>query len=260
MSHRLFDLHGKTAYVTGGAGGIGLAVAAGMISAGARVVIADLADGTQAAASIGADYLPVDVSDEASSRDSLAAAARRLDAPLDIVVLNAGVGDVGPTLMESEQPLIDKLVSINQIGVLYGLKHAPGQMQDNGAIIATSSMAAHISLPGNGVYAATKRAVDSLVETAAMELGGRGIRVNSVCPGYTDTALGSGEEGQRICEAFTALGRMATVDDLVGVYLFLAADAGRYLTGQSIKVDGGWDCGPTSRLLALVTGSTVAPS
>jgi NAD(P)-dependent dehydrogenase (short-subunit alcohol dehydrogenase family) len=95
---------------------------------------------------------------------------------------------------------------------------------------------------------------------AALELGARGIRVNTVCPGYTATALGSGEEGQKICEAFTALGRVATVDDMAGVYVFLASDASRYMTGQALKVDGGWDCGPTSRLLAMVTGSDQAPS
>ena len=107
---------------------------------------------------------------------------------------------------------------------MLGLKHAPAAMRDGGSIIATSSLASNISLPGNGVYSATKRAVNSLVATAAMELGARKLRVNAVCPGYTATALGSGEEGQRICEAFTALGRMATVEDLVGIYRFLAAD------------------------------------
>ena len=120
-------------------------------------------------------------------------------------------------------------------------------------------MAAFINLPGSGVYSAGKRAVTSMTEMAALELGSRGIRVNCVCPGYTATALGSGEEGKTICEAFTALGRMATVEDMAGVFVFLATDASRYMTGQALKVDGGWNCGPTSQLLELVTGSDVAP-
>ena len=89
-------------------------------------------------------------------------------------------------------------------------------MNDGGSIISTSSMAAFINVPGAGVYSAGKRAVISMTEMAALELGSRGIRVNTVCPGYTATALGSGEEGEKICEAFTALGRVATVDDMAG--------------------------------------------
>jgi len=259
MSHPLFDLSGRRALVTGGAAGIGFAVAEALRACEVAVAIADITDCSAQASEIGAVPIEMDVSSEASVRDGFAEAVQTLGGMLDLVVLNAGVGDVGPTLEASDDALIEKVTRINQLGVLYGLKHAPAVMNDNGSIIATASMAAHITVPGNGVYAATKRAVTSLVETAAMELGARGIRVNDICPGYTDTAMGSGDEGRQICEAFTALGRMATVEDLVGVYLFLAADASRYVTGQSIKVDGGWDCGPTSRLLEMVTGSAVAP-
>ncbi len=260
MSHSLFDLTSRTAYVTGGAAGIGLGVATALRESGAEVVIADRVDATAQADRIGARYFPVDVAEEASVRESLRMATEHHQAKLDIVVLNAGVGDVGPTLENTDQALMEKVISVNQKGVIHGLKHAPGSMNDGGSIIATSSMAAHISLPGGGVYSSTKRAVNSLVETSAMELGGRGIRVNSICPGYTDTAMGSGEEGAVLCEAFTALGRMANVEDLVGVFLFLSSDASRYITGQAIKVDGGWDCGPTEKLMELVTGSSIAPS
>ena len=94
-----------------------------------------------------------------------------------------------------------------------------------------------------------------MVEMAALELGGRNIRANAVAPGYIDTALGSGAEGQALCEAFTALGRFGTVEDVVGVFGFLVSDAARYITGQTIKVDGGWDCGPTQQLLEQVIGN-----
>jgi NAD(P)-dependent dehydrogenase (short-subunit alcohol dehydrogenase family) len=182
-----------------------------------------------------------------------------LGGALDIVVLNAGVGDVGSTFEQTDQALIDKVTRINHWGVLYGLKHAPAHTADNGSIISTSSMAAFINVPGAGVYSAGKRAVNSMTEMAALELGARGIRVNAVCPGYTATAMGSGDDGRKLCEAFTALGRVAVVEDLVGVYLFLASDASRYMTGQSLKVDGGWHCGPTTRLLEIITGSAAAP-
>ena len=255
----MYHLAGRNAYITGGSSGIGRAVAEIFVAHGARVVIADIVDAAPVASEIGATALRCNVGDEDSVRDSLQAAAALMDGKLDIVVLNAGVGDVGPNLTETEQPLLEKITRINHWGVMYGLKHAPAVMRDGGSIISTSSMAAFINVPGAAAYSASKRAVTSLTEMAALELGARGIRVNCICPGYTDTAMGSGDEGRLLCEAFTALGRAATVDDLSGVFLFLASDASRYMTGQALKVDGGWHCGPTPQLLQLVTGSDQAP-
>jgi NAD(P)-dependent dehydrogenase (short-subunit alcohol dehydrogenase family) len=255
----MFSLKNKAAFITGGSSGIGLGVAKAYVGLGANVAIGDISDGSETASEIGAHYIRVDVSDESSVQKGMREATEQLGSQLDIVVLNAGVGDVGPTFERTDQALIDKLTRINQWGVLYGLKHAPAFMNDFGSILSTASMAAFINVPGSGVYSAGKRAITSMTEMAALELGTRGIRVNTICPGYTATALGSGDEGQRICEAMTALGRVAEVDDMVGVYAFLASDASRYITGQSFKVDGGWSCGPTERLLALVTGSSAAP-
>jgi NAD(P)-dependent dehydrogenase (short-subunit alcohol dehydrogenase family) len=254
-----FSLAGKRAFVTGGTSGIGRAVAEAFVAQGAAVVVADITDGTAVANEIGAHFVSADVSNEASVEKALRDGAGLCGGKFDVVVLNAGVGDVGPSFEETEQALIEKVTKINHWGVLYGLKHAPAHMNDGGSIISTSSMAAFINVPGSGVYSAGKRAVTSLTEMAALELGARSIRVNCVCPGYTATALGSGEEGQMLCEAFTALGRAATVDDMAGVYVFLAGSASAYMTGQSLKVDGGWDCGPTAKLLELVTGDASAP-
>ena len=255
----LFSLAGKRAFITGGTSGIGRAVAEAFVAHGAAVVIADITDGTTVADEIGARFVSVDVSNEESVSEALRLGADTLKGKFDTVVLNAGVGDVGPTFEETGQALIEKVTRINHWGVLYGLKHAPAYMDEGGSIVSTSSMAAFINIPGAGVYSAGKRAVTSMTEMSALELGARGIRVNCVCPGYTATALGSGEEGQKLCEAFTALGRVATVEDMAGVYVFLASDASSYMTGQSLKVDGGWDCGPTERLLELVTGDASAP-
>lgn len=255
----IFSLADKHAFITGGTSGIGRAVAEAFLAQGATVVVADIADGTVIAEDMGASFVSIDVSNEDSVLDALRYATEFCGGKLDIVVLNAGIGDVGPTFEDTDQALIEKVTRINHWGVLYGLKHAPGRMNDGGSIISTSSMAAFINVPGAGVYSAGKRAVTSMTEMSALELGARGIRVNCVCPGYTATALGSGEEGQKLCEAFTALGRVATVEDLAGVFVFLASDASSYMTGQSLKVDGGWDCGPTEKLLELVTGDTSAP-
>ena len=255
----MFSLAGRNAFITGGTSGIGKAVAEAFVAHGARVVIADITDGSEVADEMGTTFVRADVSDDDSVATALQQAVNALGSKLDIVVLNAGVGDVGPTLEETDQALIDKVTKINHYGVLYGLKHAPKHMNDGGSVISTSSMAAFINVPGAGVYSAGKRAVISMTEMAALELGSRGIRVNAVCPGYTATALGSGEEGEKLCEAFTALGRVATVDDMAGVYVFLASPASAYMTGEALKVDGGWHCGPTSRLLEMVTGSREAP-
>ena len=255
----MFDLSGKRAFVTGGSSGIGRAVAEAFVELGAHVVIGDIIDASDVAEAIGASAVHCDVADEQSMSTALNT-ARDTVGSIDIVVLNAGVGDVGPTLTEVDQDLIEKVTRINHWGVVYGLKHAPTVMRDGGSIISTSSLAAFLSLPGASIYSASKRAVVSLTETAAVELGSRGIRVNCVCPGYTDTAMGSGDEGKVICEAFTALGRPATVEDLVGTYAFLAGSASRYITGQAFKVDGGWSAGVTPELLKRITGQDAAPS
>jgi NAD(P)-dependent dehydrogenase (short-subunit alcohol dehydrogenase family) len=251
----MFTLEGKTAFITGGAAGIGLAVAKLFAANGAAVVIADLSDGEEIAASFGGQFVPIDVSREDSVREALVAAEARVG-KLDIVVNNAGVGDIGPEITGTEQGLIDKVTRINHFGVFYGLKHGPTFMNDGGSIINTSSMASMISMPGSAVYSAGKRAVNGLTEMAALELGVRGIRVNAVCPGYIDTALGSGDEGRKLSEVFTALGRAGTTDDVAGVFLFLASDASGYMSGESLRVDGGWHCGPTPQLLAAVIGSS----
>jgi NAD(P)-dependent dehydrogenase (short-subunit alcohol dehydrogenase family) len=255
----MFDLTGKRAFVTGGASGIGLAVAKGMKAQGAEVVIADVKGVEESASSAGLLGVHCDVSDENSVRDALRGACGQLHTSLDIVVLNAGVGDVGDLLADTTIELMERVTKVNYFGVMLGLKYAPAHMNDGGAIICTSSMAAHINLPGSAAYSASKKAVVSLTEMAALELGMRQIRVNCVCPGYTDTAMGSGDEGRILSQHFTALGRGASVDDLIGSFVFLASDASRYITGHALNVDGGWSCGPTSQLLETVMGSSVSP-
>jgi len=254
-----FDLTQKNAFITGGASGIGLAVAKLFIEQGAKVAIADINDPSCIAAEIGAIGLSCDVASETSVANALKLASESLGGSLDIVVLNAGIGEVGPTLEESESALIESVTAVNYYGVVYGLKHAPGVMNDNGAVICTASLAAFVNVPGSAIYSASKKAVVSLTEMAALELGPRGIRVNCVCPGYVDTNMGSGDGGRQLCEAFTALGRMASVDDISGVFLFLASEASRYVTGQAIKVDGGWSAGLSLQLLEQLTGSDTSP-
>ncbi|KPK54228.1 MAG: short-chain dehydrogenase, partial [Thiotrichales bacterium SG8_50] len=118
----MFSLEGKAAFVTGGTSGIGRAVAEAFVAHGARVVVADITDGTAIADSMSAAFVHVDVSDEVSVASALQQSVDAVGGNLDIVVLNAGIGDVGPTFEETDQALIDKVTRINHYGVLYGLK------------------------------------------------------------------------------------------------------------------------------------------
>jgi NAD(P)-dependent dehydrogenase (short-subunit alcohol dehydrogenase family) len=249
----MFSLSGKNALITGAAGGIGLAVAKRFVAAGARVVITDISDAKARAEEIGAEFLPLDVGDEQQVTAVLGEATQKFG-QLDILVNNAGIGDVGQTIEETSQDVLERLTRINHWGVLYGLKHGPAYMRDHGSIINTSSLAGRMNLIGSAAYSAGKAAVLSMTEMAALELGKRGIRVNAICPGYVSTAMGSGEEGEQLMQAFSALGRVATTDDLIGIFHFLAADESRFMTGQALIADGGWSCGPSAQLLNRVIG------
>lgn len=256
----MFEVAGKKAYITGGTSGIGRAVAEVYIENGMDVVVVDITDGTAVAEEIGAKFLRCDVSDESQMDATLVQATELLGGKLDVVVLNAGIGDVGTTFEELDQALLERMTRINQWSVAYGLKHAPKNMNNHGSIISTSSMAAYINVPGCGVYAAGKQAMVSMTQMAALELGKRGIRVNTVCPANVNTALGNSPEEVRLAQVMSALGRPAEPrEDVAGVYLFLASSASGYITGQAMQVDGGWVIGPTQDLLELVTGSAASP-
>lgn len=249
----IFSLKNKSVFITGGANGLGLSIAKQFISDEARVIIADVKDGTDIAEEIGATFVYVDVSDENSVKKAMEDAVNIIG-KLDIVVNNAGVGDVGPTIEGTEDIMLKKMTSINQYGVFYGLKYAPIYMNDGGSIINTSSLAGLMAVAGNGVYSATKAALLSMTKTSAMELGTRGIRVNAVSPGFINCGMGVGEDEKKLSRAFTFLGRMGTGEEVAYIYHFLASDASTYITGQNFNLDGGWTAGVSPRLFEAVLG------
>ena len=249
-------LERKVALVAGGTAGIGLAVARAFARAGAITTIGGRRDGAaDVAAQAACRFVHLDVADEASIAAALADVAAR-DGKLDVLVLNAGIGQPPGPLAKLDSGAAAAVVQTNLLGTFYGLKHAPAHMNDGGSVVLTSSISAVSGTPFEGLYGATKAAVSALARSAAVDLGPRGIRVNAVQPGPTWTALNPMPE--RWSEVMAPLGRKGTVEDLVGTYLFLASDASRYLTGQAITVDGGTTLGMSRELLKLLTATAAA--
>jgi 3-oxoacyl-[acyl-carrier protein] reductase len=255
---KAFRLDGKVAIVTGGGGGIGSASAAVLVGAGARVVVADLdlgkaeqvvklitGDGGEAAAR------KVDVTDPAALRglvDWTVAEFGRLDT----MVNNAGIMIRTP-LMDVSPEEFDLVLSVNLKSILYGTQAAARVMQAGSSVINTLSTIIDFSTVGTGSYAASKKGGEGLTRTFAVELGPRGIRVNAVAPGWTESGITRGnaadESGEFDQGKFDQLAaKMATVSPLGNIVepvdsayavLYLASDAGRYVSGHVIRVNGG---------------------
>lgn len=234
-----FSLHDKAVFITGGASGIGLGTCERFLSEGARVFIADIVPPPQALLDAGAHFQTVDV----SAREQVIAAfvqAEEKIGPLDVIIHNAGKPGKGKHLTESDEAVLDALVALNFYGTYYVLKYGPRHMRDGGSIITTASVAGLQQNEGFFDYSATKAATISMTKTAAVELGLRGIRCNSVAPGPVKTPmLPPTHVLNTLAKQLSALGRIAQVDDLVGVYHFLASDESRYITGHTMVVDGG---------------------
>ena len=245
-----FSLKGKAIFITGGASGIGLGTCRRFLNEGARVVVADIQAPPASATADGAVYLPVDVSERDMVIDAFRLAEGAIGT-LDVIVHNAGKPGKGDHLTESDEAVLDGVVALNVYGTYYILKYGPRHMRDGGSIITTASVAGLQQNEGFFDYSATKAALISMTKTAAVELGMRGIRCNSVAPGPVRTPmLPPGHVLNTLAKHLSALGRIAEVDDLVGVYHFLASDQSRYITGHTFVVDGGRLAGFRTSVLA----------
>ena len=250
-----FDLSGKLAFITGGASGIGLAIARRFCAAGARVVIADLQDGSGIAQELGARYQSLDVSDGEAVAQALTDAVAT-EGKIDILVNNAGInGADGVNIQECDDALSKKLFEVNTFGVYYGLKYGPRHMNDGGSIINTASLAASYVFPGSGPYSASKAAVANLTTMSAAELATRRIRVNAVAPSFirTPLAMDDIELFEKIGERATNALRIAEPEEVAAVFHFLASDDAAYINGQVINVDGGMSIGLTETMVELIS-------
>ena len=244
-------LEGKTALITGGALGIGLAVARRFAREGARVVLADRNEegAAQAAAEIGelARPLAMDISDEAAVAAGFAELEAAGWAP-DVVVANAGVQLFGQDAQAADLDLDvwRRTIDINLTGTFLTVKHAVRSMlpRGGGAIILTGSPTA---VNGEGAdftaYSTSKAGVHGLARTVAAAYASRGIRVNTVQPAYTETplvaAISEDPESRAAIVSRIPIGRAGTPDDVAGIMVYLASDDGDFATGATFQVDGG---------------------
>lgn len=244
-------LSGKVALVTGGAQGIGAAIARKFREHDAVVVIGDIQreKGAALAESIGAHFVPLDV----TQPDSWAAAVERVAADhggLDMLVNNAGDGTGGPiehTPVEAHR----KVVDLNLNGVWLGIRAAVPALaaRGGGSIVNISSIDGLAGVSGLSSYVSTKFAVTGMTKALALELGDRGIRVNSVHPGIVDATHDRGMPPaamERLNKAIARqpIKRMAKVEEIANAVLFFASDESSYCTGSELLVDGGHLAGP----------------
>lgn len=236
----------RYAVVTGGADGIGWAIAQALREAGREVVLADV-DAERArercAGDAGLDSLALDVADGAAVARAFAALEVERG-PLGLLVNNAGIRSQG-TLDALEDEEWARVLGVNLGGAFHCLKAAGRQLlaAGGGAIVNVVSVAAERGVPARGAYAAAKAGLVSLTRTAAVEWGGRGVRVNAVGPGYVETSLlrGAIERGQLDEAAILARvpsGRIGTPAEMAAAVCFLASDAASYVNGQTLWVDG----------------------
>ena len=237
----MFSLESKIAIVTGGASGIGLATARRFAAAGAKVVIANRSDASALAEGFGAAYLPVDVAEESQVKALVAEVVRR-HGRIDILVNSAGLIDDMLPILEVSAEAMRRHFEVNSMGVWATMRHAAPHMA-GGSIINVSSVAALLGVATYAAYSASKAAVVSLTQTAAVELADKGIRVNCVCPGSIDTPMLRQQANADIeigfIEKAAAAGRIGQPEEVAALIHFLAADDCRYITGQAIMIDGG---------------------
>ncbi|MGI5458494.1 SDR family NAD(P)-dependent oxidoreductase [Streptomyces sp. CA-249302] len=249
MTVQAYDLTGRTAFVTGAAGGIGRASAVLLAEAGATVHCADrAAPGLHETATLIKDAGGIarthhlDVTDREQLRQAVASCER-----LDVMAAIAGIMHSSPVLETRDEDL-DRVLDVNFKGVLYACQEAARAMlagNVRGSIVTMASSAIDTGRPGLLCYGVAKAAVVQLTKTLASEVGGHGIRVNAVAPGWTRTPMTDRHEAeeQARTEALMArmspLGRVGEPEDIAHTVLYLASDASSFTTGQILRPNGG---------------------
>ncbi|CAM3202852.1 glucose 1-dehydrogenase [Nocardioides dubius] len=239
-------LAGKVAIVTGGAQGQGAAIVRAFVGEGAKVVIADVAEiqGKELADELGESALFVrhDVSDLVSWEAVVATTVAEFG-PVNVLANNAGILRFGEIETQPQEEY-ELLFRVNQLGVFLGMKAVAKVMRENGggSIINASSIEGLAGMASCAGYTATKFAIRGMTKAAALELGPKGIRVNSVHPGMIDTGMTrihGGDAAMEYGASKVALKRVGNPGDIAPLYVYLASDESSFVTGAEIAVDGG---------------------
>ena len=242
------QLNGKTALVTGGTSGIGLATAQRLAAEGAHVFLTgrtqDRVDAAVATIGDGATGVAADVTDHAAL-DRLATAIGERGRGLDVIFANAGGGEFATLEDETPEHLADTF-NRNVGGTAFTVQKMLPLLNEGASVILAGSTAASVGVPAFGAYAASKAAIRSLGRTWAAELAGRKIRVNTVVPGPVETpglkglAPSGGEQALLDGEAAKVpMGRIGRPDEIASAVVFLASEQSSFMTGAEIFVDGG---------------------
>jgi 3-oxoacyl-[acyl-carrier protein] reductase len=241
----MFDLNGKTALVTGATGGIGGAIAAMLHGAGAAVALSGTREAVLAerAAELGerTHVLACDLSD-AAAVDALVGRAEAAMGQLDILVNNAGLtrDNIGMRMKDEEW---ETVLNVNLTSAFRLTRAAAKNMMRRrfGRIVSITSVVGVTGNPGQANYAASKAGMIGMTKSFAMELASRGVTVNCVAPGMIATAMTDAlnEQQRATILQHIPMGRLGEPDDIAAAVLYLASDAGRYVTGQTLHVNGG---------------------
>lgn len=242
----LIELTGRSAFVTGGAAGIGAAIAGRLVEAGAAVTVGDIApDVAERAAEFGATGVRCDVTDTTEVRSALGAASG--DDGLDILVNNAGIFPTTGPMLDATDEFVERMLDVNVRAQYSVARETANRMSNGGSIINLASIAGLGGGANISAYSASKAAVIALTRAFARELGPIGIRVNAIAPGIIDTPgvqdqmaplKASGLDIDSLISA-NPVGRAGQPDHVARAALFLASDLAEFVSGHVLVVDGG---------------------